>query len=135
MKRIILLFGGLGVGVLVLFELRRYSLLFGSRWEEWWLVVVAVLFLLVGWHLRPNPGKEGVVAENAVPPIPDQELLTKREQEVLIFIEKGYSNQEIARALFISETTVKSHVSNILSKLDARRRTQAVRIAKEQGIL
>jgi len=54
---------------------------------------------------------------------------------VLQKIAEGLSNQEIAEQLYISETTVKSHVSNLLAKLDAKRRTQAVRNAREMGVL
>jgi LuxR family transcriptional regulator, maltose regulon positive regulatory protein len=64
-------------------------------------------------------------------PAPQNEPLTAREIEVLKLIEAGYSNQEIAGKLFISFTTVKRHISNIYTKLDARNRTQAVAVAKE----
>jgi LuxR family maltose regulon positive regulatory protein len=59
------------------------------------------------------------------------EPLTTREIEVLKLIEAGCSNQEIAEKLFISFTTVKRHISNIYTKLDAKSRTQAVAIGKE----
>lgn len=52
------------------------------------------------------------------------ELLTNRENEVVQLISKGYTNQEIADGLFITLKTVKTHVSNILSKLDVEDRTQ-----------
>jgi LuxR family maltose regulon positive regulatory protein len=64
-------------------------------------------------------------------PAPQNEPLTAREIEVLKLIEGGYSNQEIAGKLFISFTTVKRHISNIYTKLDAKSRTQAVAVAKE----
>lgn len=54
------------------------------------------------------------------------EDLTEREQEVLLLIAKGMTNQQIADTLFIALKTVKTHVSNILSKLDVQDRTQAV---------
>jgi LuxR family maltose regulon positive regulatory protein len=59
------------------------------------------------------------------------EPLTSREIEVLKLIEAGCSNQEIAEKLFISFTTVKRHISNIYTKLDAKSRTQAIAIGKE----
>jgi DNA-binding NarL/FixJ family response regulator len=61
--------------------------------------------------------------------------ISKREYEILCAIASGLSNVEIAEKLFVSESTVKSHVSNLLLKLDARRRTEAVRIAKELNII
>lgn len=61
--------------------------------------------------------------------------ISKREYEVLQLIAQGLSNQEIADKLFVSTSTVKTHVSNILAKLDANRRTHAVRRAKELRII
>jgi len=61
--------------------------------------------------------------------------LTDREAEVLVFLGHGASNAEIAVALFVSETTVKTHVSRILLKLGLRDRTAAVVFAYENGIV
>ena len=61
--------------------------------------------------------------------------LSKREYEVLQEIALGLSNQEIADKLFVSESTIKTHVSNLLIKLDAKRRTQAIRISKSLNII
>jgi two-component system, NarL family, response regulator LiaR len=61
--------------------------------------------------------------------------LTGREMEVLRLIAKGMTNSEIAESLFISENTVKGHVSNILSKLQLADRTQAAVYAWEQGLI
>lgn len=61
--------------------------------------------------------------------------LTPREREVLQLIAGGKSNQEVGAALFISEGTVKGHVVNILEKLGAGDRTQAVTIAIKRGII
>lgn len=63
------------------------------------------------------------------------EALTQREIEVMRLMTGGYSNGEIAGALYISEGTVKNHVSNILSKLGVRDRTRAVLRAIEQGLV
>ena len=60
--------------------------------------------------------------------------LTKRELEILSYIAKGYSNQEISDACFITLKTVKTHVSNILSKLDVVDRTQAAIYAYRHGL-
>jgi DNA-binding NarL/FixJ family response regulator len=63
------------------------------------------------------------------------EPLSPREMEVLALLAEGLSNQEIAERLTIARGTAKNHVSNILSKLDARDRTQAVLRAQEIGLL
>ena len=63
-----------------------------------------------------------------------EEDLTAREIEVLRLIATGNANKEIARQLFIAEETVKSHVTNILSKLQANDRTHAVTIAVKRGV-
>ena len=61
--------------------------------------------------------------------------ITNREYEVLQYIAEGLSNQEIAKKLFLSESTIKTHVSNLLIKLNAKRRTEAVKLAKTQNII
>ena len=63
------------------------------------------------------------------------EALTERERDVLVLLAQGYANREIADRLVISEGTVKNHVSNILGKLQAENRTQAVAIARRHGLL
>ncbi|MGC1392806.1 MAG: response regulator transcription factor [Coleofasciculaceae cyanobacterium] len=64
-------------------------------------------------------------APNYASPPPSWDELTPREQEVLRLIAKGASNREIAKSLYISEGTVKNHVTNILNRLNLRDRTQA----------
>jgi DNA-binding NarL/FixJ family response regulator len=62
-------------------------------------------------------------------------LLSEREQEVLKVVGQGLTNADIAERLFVSEATVKSHVSHILAKLGAKDRAQAVAIAYEAGLI
>jgi DNA-binding NarL/FixJ family response regulator len=61
--------------------------------------------------------------------------LTDRERDILVAVARGLSNTEISQSLFIGQATVKSHVSNILTKLDLRDRTQLVVFAYESGLI
>ena len=69
------------------------------------------------------------------PEVDGLDELTERELEVLKLIAKGMSNIEIGQELFVSETTVKTHVSHILTKLQLRDRVQAVVAAYESGLI
>mgnify|MGYP000371082337 CR=1 FL=1 len=63
----------------------------------------------------------------------DSALLTKREQTVLSLVAQGFTNREIATSLFISEHTVKVHIRNIMQKMHAHTRQQAVALAREKA--
>lgn len=63
------------------------------------------------------------------------ERLTTREAEIFALLARGLSNREIARELFLGETTVRTHVSRVLAKLDLRDRIQAVVLAYETGVV
>lgn len=69
------------------------------------------------------------------PQITAIEPITQREREVLVLLAQGHSNREIAERLVLAEGTVKNHVSNILSKLQAENRTQAADIARRYGLI
>ncbi|MFW6264971.1 MAG: response regulator [Bacillota bacterium] len=77
---------------------------------------------------------EDQVSETAATSL-DIEQLSAREQEVLELLAKGMSNRDISETLFISEKTVKNHVSNILKKLDVNDRTQAVLLSLKIGLV
>jgi ATP/maltotriose-dependent transcriptional regulator MalT len=61
--------------------------------------------------------------------------ISQRELEVLQLLARGMSNEEIAAQLFVSQNTVKTHLSNLYTKLDVKRRTQAVDKARSMGLL
>ena len=69
------------------------------------------------------------------PPTSDLDQLTEREHEVLVHMARGLSNHEIAAALYLGETTVKTHVGRVLMKLHLRDRVQAVVLAYESGLV
>jgi len=79
-----------------------------------------------------------VIQEINKPPKPDlpltEEPLTEREEEILRYVARGLSNQEIADTLVVSERTVRTHISNILAKLHLANRTQATLYALRTGI-
>ena len=77
----------------------------------------------------PNSGKP------AQPSDPRIDSLTPREKEILVLMSQGMSNAEIANRLVVSATTVKTHVGNVLAKLDVRDRVQAVVVAYETGLM
>jgi ATP/maltotriose-dependent transcriptional regulator MalT len=92
----------------------------------------------IGWKLtRPKAIKEDEksIAVEIGNSSDDKFGLSPREFEVLQLIAKGHSYQEIADHLFLSITTVKTHASNIFSKMNVQRRTQAVMLAQKSGLL
>ena len=141
--------GGVLIAVLKLIEFRflvvEHSLeIYGG--------LIALLFAGLGiWlGLKLTRKKEVVLLKEVVRevrvPIPDEPFsvnemqlkqlgITKRELEILELIAHGMSNREIAEKLFVSENTVKTHSSRLFDKLSAKRRTQAVQIAKENGLI
>ena len=77
---------------------------------------------------------QALVEESNLPPVPGLDL-TEREREVLALMIEGLNNVQIAGRLTVSPSTIKSHVSNILSKLGVASRTEAVTLALRNGII
>jgi DNA-binding CsgD family transcriptional regulator len=139
---------GLCGGVLIAFlKYIEYRFIVVEHSVEIYGGLTAILFAGVGiWlGLKLTRKKEVVVFKEVVVPSPEpfrvndtkvRDLgITKREFEILELIAQGMSNREIAEKLFVSENTVKTHSSRLLDKLSAKRRTQAVQIAKEMGLI
>lgn len=102
--------------------------------------IIALVFMVLGiWLGQKRTGEKISSKSNLDRPILNTELahqvsLSKREIEVLQLISEGYSNQEIADQLYVSLSTVKTHVSNLFSKLNVQRRTQAIKKIHELGL-
>ena len=95
----------------------------------------AVTRRLVERWAELDAGAGAVAAAGSTTPEADDAGLTDREREILVGLASGLSNRELAAELIVSEATVKSHVSNLLTKLGVRSRVQAVILAYERGIV
>jgi DNA-binding NarL/FixJ family response regulator len=85
-------------------------------------------------HLDPAVARKLTASLRRGPSTSPKDLLTDREREILSLVAQGKSNKEIATELVISERTARTHVSNILSKLDLSSRTQAALWAVREGL-
>lgn len=161
MKKTVLLYGLLGGVLIAVLKMVEYRFLVIEHSLEIYGGIVALLFSALGiWlGLKLTRTRETVVVrevpvEVRVPvpvevkvPVPAagpfernqarlEELgITPRELEILEEMAAGLSNREIAERLFVSENTVKTHAARLFDKLSARRRTQAVQLAKEAGLI
>jgi len=145
-KRHILIYGLVGGLMISLLKLIEFRFLVVQRSIEIYGALIAALFASFGIWLGmklTRPAERLVIREVPVP-VPPFALneakrvelgITNRELEILQLIARGMSNREIAEHLFVSENTVKTHSSRLFDKLTARRRTQAVQIAKEIGLI
>jgi DNA-binding CsgD family transcriptional regulator len=151
-KKTILVYGILGGVLIAALKLVEYRFLVLEHSLEIYGGIVALLFSVLGIWLGlklTRPTERVVVREVPAPVPPPREDppfsasaesierlgLTPRELEILGLIADGLSTREIAERLFVSENTVKTHSSRLFAKLGARRRTQAVQIAREAGLV
>ena len=142
-----LIYGVCGGVLIVVLKLVEYRFLVVEHSVEIYGGLIALLFaVLGGWlGLKLTKRKEVIVLKevlvSASAPfaLNEQRLrelsITRRELEILELIANGMSNREIAEKLFVSESTVKTHSSRLFDKLSAKRRTQAVQIGKELGLI
>lgn len=128
-------------------------LLFFLKWLEWRFVIIdnafefyagaiAIIFTTLGiWLAGKLTSKRSVPQVTAAFSFTVNQTeirnrnITKREIEVLQLLASGMSNAEIAETLFVSQNTIKTHVSNLFVKLEAKRRTQAIDRAKILGLI
>jgi len=147
MKKHILIYGLCGGVLIVVLKLVEYRFLVIQHSIEIYGGLIALLFAGLGiWlGLRLTRNKETIVVKEVRLPAEQsftlnevrlRELgITRRELEILGLIAGGLSNREIAEKLFVSENTVKTHSSRLFDKLSAKRRTQAVQLGKELGLI
>jgi DNA-binding CsgD family transcriptional regulator len=147
MKRHVLIYGLVGGVLIAGLQWMQYRLVVLEHSVEIYAALIAATFAALGIWLglkltKPHP--KIAATENPVIPgtpfvVNDQKRehlgITPRELDILELIARGMSNREIAEKLFVSENTVKTHSSRVFSKLGARRRTQAVQLGKEFGLL
>jgi len=136
MKKIVLIFSLLILALILLFQIGKYTVLSGNLKLEIFVAIVAIIFFFVGIYLNKKSLHKKQTLSYQIDSRKIEKLeISKREYEVLQLISKGYSNKEIAEQLFLTESTIKTHVSNLLVKLNAKRRTQAIEIAKALKII
>ena len=147
MKRHVLMYGLIGGILIALLRWTEYRFLVVEHSIEIYGGLIAATFAVLGiWlGLKLTAKRQTIVVREvpvpaAGPFIPDETKradlhITRRELEILELIAQGLSNREIAEKLFVSESTVKTHSSRVFDKLGARRRTQAVQLGKEFGLL
>ncbi|HEX6728543.1 MAG TPA: response regulator transcription factor [Pyrinomonadaceae bacterium] len=142
-----LIYGLCGGVLIIILKLIEFRFLVVQHSVEIYGGLIALLFAGLGiWlGLRLTRRKELVVVKEVMVPVGEpftrnestlRDLgITRRELEILELIAKGLSTREIAEKLFVSENTVKTHSSRLFDKLDVKRRTQAVQIGKERGLI
>jgi two-component system, NarL family, response regulator LiaR len=147
MKRHVLMYGLIGGILIALLRWNEYQFLVVEHSIEIYGGLIAATFAVLGiWLGLKLTGKPKTIVVKEVPIpaggtfIPDERKredlqITRREFEVLELIARGLSNREIAEQLSVSESTIKTHSSRVFEKLGARRRTQAVQLGKEFGLL
>jgi len=139
MTKIGIRFGLLALAFIILAQLSKYTWLTYRLNAEMIILLLAVSFIVIGLIT----GRMIFQKKDSKPigsfGLNETELtklrISHRELEVLQFMAEGRSNKEIGEALFISENTIKTHVSSLFIKLEAKRRTEAIKKAKEKSLI
>jgi DNA-binding NarL/FixJ family response regulator len=135
MKNVAITFGLLITSLLILFSIAgRYNI--NNNTNQLWVGGFSLLFLCIGILLSKKLYKNQKANAHPTPLAINHNALaqagiSRREAEILLLIHDGLSNRQIADRLFISEHTVKKHISNLFAKLNVERRTEAIKKAKE----
>ena len=130
----LILYGALMGILLVLLQAISYRTMIRDITLEIYGVIIAVFFLALGlWFGSRGIRKKN--QKNLSKKNPQEFGLSNREVDVLLLMVEGLTNQEIADRLYVSLNTVKTHSSNIYLKLQVERRTQAIRKARELGLV
>ncbi|MDX1478357.1 MAG: response regulator transcription factor [Saprospiraceae bacterium] len=136
MGRTVLIFGSLAAAVLALTQLAKWSLLGFDNGLDVLTALIVVGLLGIGFVAHRLIMRRQQASRPPFDPANAGKLgISDREAEVLQLMAQGLSNKEIGQALYISESTVKTHVSQLLIKLDAKRRSQAIAHARAKGVL
>ena len=147
MKRVVLLYGLCGGLLIAALKAVEYRFLVVEHSLEIYGGVIALVFAAVGIRLgltltaaRQSPVTPDMAPLRPLPFVHDEARvadlgLTRRELEILQQIATGKSTREIADTLFVSQNTVKTHASRLFEKLNVRRRTQAVHVGKQLGLI
>jgi NarL family two-component system response regulator LiaR len=147
MRRHVLIYGLLGGVLISLLKWTEYRFLVIEHSFEIYGGLIAATFAVLGiWlGIKLTGGRQRIIVKDGPVParetfVPDERKredlgITRREFEILELIAQGLSNREIAGKLYVSENTVKTHSSRVFDKLGAKRRTQAVQLGKEFGLL
>lgn len=136
MKKTVIVFSFLIIALVLLFQISEYYVFSGSLKTEIAIAIIAVFFLSIGIFISKRSLAKKPTAINQINHKRIKELeITSREYEVLRAIAEGLTNKQIGDKLHISESTVKTHVSSLLLKLNAKRRTQALQIASKENLI
>jgi len=141
MRRTVIIYGLAMAALLGLLKLIEYKYLIRDIPLEFYIGTIAVLFTGLGIWAGLRLTRPKLVRVEVSGPFERDDAaiaklgISKREFEVLELMAAGLSNQDIAERLFVSTSTVKTHVSSVLAKVDASRRTEAIARAKELRII